>query len=153
MTISTRTCLTIWTPRGGLSCMSDSLPTITLSIILWQSKPRASEPELCLASKLHARLEHGQDDVAGWWSGSGAGNSRCWRWHASGRSASSKLTGRRWVQTHLPQGKLLDLLQRILLCSLLAPRPCATLQIFFPPLGMWVSATLCRNIYKTYKYI
>jgi hypothetical protein len=43
--------------------------TITLSIIPWQSKTRASEPELCPASELHARLEHGQDDVPGWWSG------------------------------------------------------------------------------------
>jgi hypothetical protein len=60
--------------RGGHSCMSDSLPTITLSIIHWQSKTLASEPELRPASELHTRLEHGQDDVPGWWSGSGAGN-------------------------------------------------------------------------------
>ncbi len=33
-------------------------------------------------------------------------------------------------------GELLGLLQRILLCSLLARRLCATLQIFSPPLGM-----------------
>ena len=46
--------------------MSDSLPTITLSIIHWQSKTRASEPELCPASELHALVEHGQDDVPGW---------------------------------------------------------------------------------------
>jgi hypothetical protein len=46
--------------------MSDSLPAITLSIIHWQSKIRASKPELRPASELHARLEHGQDDVPGW---------------------------------------------------------------------------------------
>ncbi len=64
-------------PRGGHSCMSDSLPAIALSVIHWQSKTRASEPELRPASELHARLEHGQDDVPGWWSGSGAGNCSC----------------------------------------------------------------------------
>ena len=47
--------------------MSDSLPTTTLSIIPWQSKTRASEPELRPASDVHAQLEHGQDDVLGWW--------------------------------------------------------------------------------------
>ncbi len=46
--------------------MSDSLPTITLSIIHWQSKTRASEPELCPASEVYALVEHGQDDVPGW---------------------------------------------------------------------------------------
>jgi hypothetical protein len=50
--------------------MSDSLSTITLSIIPWQSKTRASESELRPASQLDARLEHDQDDVPGWWSGS-----------------------------------------------------------------------------------
>ncbi len=78
MTISTRTCLTM---RADIpeedSCMSDSLPTITLSVIHWQSKTRASKPELRPSSELHARLEHGQDDVPGWWSGSGAGNCSC----------------------------------------------------------------------------
>ncbi len=39
--------------------MSDSHPTITLSIIPWQSKTRASEPELRPASEVHAQLEHG----------------------------------------------------------------------------------------------
>ncbi len=43
--------------------MSDSLPTITLSVIPWQSKTRP-------ASELHAGLGHGQDDVPGGWSGS-----------------------------------------------------------------------------------
>jgi hypothetical protein len=64
-------------PRGGLSCMSDSLPTITLSIIPWQSKTWASDPELCPASEVHGQLEHGQDDVPGLWSGSEAGNCSC----------------------------------------------------------------------------
>ncbi len=77
MTIWTRTCLTMRYSPGGLSCMSDSLPTITLSIIPWQSKTRASEPELRPASEVHAQLEHGQDDVPGWWSGSEAGNCSC----------------------------------------------------------------------------
>ena len=54
--------------------MSDSLPTTTLSIIPWQSKTRASEPELRPASDVHAQLEHGQDNVPGWWSGSEADN-------------------------------------------------------------------------------
>jgi len=45
------------------SCMSDSLPSITLCVIPWQSKTRP-------ASELHARLGHGQDDVPGGWSGS-----------------------------------------------------------------------------------
>ena len=40
--------------------MSDSLPTISLSVIPWQSKTRP-------ASELHARLGHGQDDVQGGW--------------------------------------------------------------------------------------
>jgi len=35
--------------------MSDSLPTTTLSIIPWQSKTRASEPELRPASDVHAQ--------------------------------------------------------------------------------------------------
>ncbi len=42
-----------------------ALPTITLSIIHWQSKTWASEPELWPASELHALVEHGQDDVPG----------------------------------------------------------------------------------------
>jgi hypothetical protein len=48
-------------PACPKPCMSDSLPTITLSIIHWQSKTRASEPELRPASELHALVEHGQE--------------------------------------------------------------------------------------------
>ncbi len=60
---------------------------------------------------------------------SGAGNCSCWRCHASGQAVSPDAPS-----SSERQGKLPDLLQRILLCSLLARRPCATLQISSAPL-------------------